>query len=115
MSEDFHDHATVFLVVSWDDAKRLFEEYCIFMVLHICTEEALIPSKRIEIFWNFHMTHSRDYRDFCLRIFGDFVLPKVYSHNQKGIDQMVKDYKRTIDFYTLACEREPNPLVWRGH
>ena len=39
MSSDFHDFVTIYLAISFDDAKRLFEEYCIFLILHVCTNE----------------------------------------------------------------------------
>ena len=113
MEEAFHEEVTVHMAISWDDAKRLYQEFLIYLVMHVMMNENLVPPKNIEVIWNLYLAKTRLYRDFCIRVFGDLVLPKPYSYNQKGIDEMASDYQNAVDFYTKACGREPNYLVWR--
>lgn len=67
------------LVLTEDDARLLFKEYCNFLVLHVATREDLCPPMLIEALWSIHMGFTREYREFCRRVFTDTVLPKVYS------------------------------------
>lgn len=32
------------------------------------------------------------------------ILPKCYSWDQNGINEMEKDYQKTVDFYKVACD-----------
>ena len=53
------------LVLTEDDARLLFKEYCNFLVLHVATREDLCPPMLIEAIWSIHMGFTREYREFC--------------------------------------------------
>jgi hypothetical protein len=94
--------------------KQLIKEYKNFLFMYYLTECRVAPSFEIDSFWDLHYASTKDYREFCFEIFGEFLPSKNYDYNEKGIKQRTKDYKESLRIYEQLFGDEPNETLWES-
>lgn len=97
-----------------ESGKRLIIEYKNFLYMYYLTEFKCAPSFEIDSFWDLHYASTKDYREFCDEIFGEYIPSKNYDYDTKGIKQRTRDYKKSLEIYEILFNEEPNEILWES-
>lgn len=82
--------------------------------MYYLTDHKCAPSYEIDSFWDFHYASTKDYREFCMEIFGEFLPSKNYDYTDKGIRTLAKDYKLSLALYEELFGEEPSDIFWES-
>ena len=74
-------------------------EYKKFLFIYYLTGCECAPNFEIDFFWDLHYSNTKDYREFCKKIFGEFLFSRNYDFNIKGTKSRLKEYKKTLKIY----------------
>ena len=58
------------------------------------------------------MEFSEKYLEFSKFIFNRLFVPLLYSPFEKANNDLVGNYRRTLDFYEILFNSKPSPLLW---
>ena len=115
---EFHENfrKSICKMFNLDEAagRQLLREYKNFLLMYYLTDHKCAPSFEIDSFWDLHYASTKDYRDFCFEIFGEFLPSKNYDYTDSGIRKRAQDYKISLSLYEELFGEEPNHVFWES-
>jgi len=112
--EKFNKSISFMFLLEETAGQQLIREYKNFLFMYYLTDKRWAPSFEIDSFWDLHYASTKEYREFCLEIFGEFLPSKNYDYNEKGIRKRAQDYKLSLRLYEELFGDEPNEVFWES-
>lgn len=60
------------LMISESLALEYVNEYKKFLIMAACSQYMISPSEQVDHVWHLHQLCTKEYRDFCVQVFGTY-------------------------------------------
>lgn len=92
----------------------LIDEYLRFIIMKITARSpsAVVPSPLIEAVWATHVTFTRLYEEFCIRMCARCKQPVVHVEHEAEAAHASAAYEHTLFEYVRVFRRVPPYMVW---
>jgi hypothetical protein len=88
------------------------EEYAKFMTMIFFSKKPLTPSEEVDYVWHIHQSLTFNYRFFCSKVFGNFIVHVPTVGGQQESDKHSNMYSETLEFYKFLFKDFPPVGIW---